>query len=123
MIAITTHTLDTYPFDDSIQERRFHHLTKSLRCMVCQNQTLSESYAPLAVALRNDIYKRVQLEQSDTDIVNWVIQEQGAFVAYNPPFEPLTWGLWFGPFLMLACGLWIVFRRGKNRTIINHNRV
>jgi cytochrome c-type biogenesis protein CcmH len=77
---------------------------------VCQNQTLAESYAPVAVQLRNDIYKRVQLNQSEQDILASVIQDHGAFVAYKPPFEPLTWGLWLGPFLMLALGVGMVYR-------------
>lgn len=105
-----TEAIDIYPFQDSAQQLIFNHLTHSLRCLVCQNQTLAESYAPVAVQLRNDIYRRIQLNQTEQDILALVIQEHGTFVVYKPPFVPLTWGLWLGPFFMLVLGLGMVYR-------------
>lgn len=105
--------MDIYPFDNPKEAQRFHALTKSLRCMVCQNQSLSESNAPLAIRLRNDIYLRVRLKQSEAEILAAMVQEHGAFVSYNPPLTPLSLGLWLGPFLILACGLWIAIRGTK----------
>ena len=107
---MNTEALDIYPFEEASQQVIFKHLTQSLRCVVCQNQTLAESYAPVAVQLRDDIYRRVQLKQSEEDILALVVQEYGAFVAYKPPFVPLTWGLWLGPFLMLALGIGMVYK-------------
>lgn len=112
--------MDIYPFDNPADADRFYALTQSLRCTVCQNQTLSESYMPLAVALRQDIYQRMQAKQKEADIVAWVVQEHGHFVSYMPPVIPLTWGLWFGPFLMLVCGLWVAFRQSKKQETKNY---
>lgn len=102
---------DNFPFDDVSEAQLFHSLTHSLRCMVCQNQTLSESNAPLAIAVKNDIYKRVRLKQSEVNIMEWVMHEHGQCVSYKPPMTPLTSVLWFGPFMVLFVSLFWVYKR------------
>jgi cytochrome c-type biogenesis protein CcmH len=110
---MNSNSADTYPFDSNTEARVFKNLTQSLRCVVCQNQTLAESYAPKAIELRNIIYSRVQQNESEDSILASVIQEYGPFVAYKPPLNLLTGTLWFGPALMLIASLWVVYRRTK----------
>lgn len=80
-------------------------LAAQLRCVVCQNQTVAESQAPMAQDMRREI--RSQLEQglSDADVVSFFEQRYGAFVRYSPPWKTSTWFLWSAPFVLLVLGL------------------
>ncbi len=104
---------DTYPFETNTEAIIFKNLTQSIRCIVCQNQTLAESYAPKAIEMRNSIYTRVQQHESEDSILSSVIQEYGPFVSYKPPLNLLTGTLWFGPVLMLMISLCLVYRRTR----------
>ena len=92
-------------------------LAASLRCMVCQNQTLAESNAPLAADMRRQIREQLRQGRSEQQIKDFFEQRYGAFVRYDPPFMPSTWLLWLGPFVLLAAGfaaLWrVVSRHGR----------
>jgi cytochrome c-type biogenesis protein CcmH len=92
-------------------------LAASLRCMVCQNQTLAESNAPLALDMRRQIREQLAQGRDEAQIRDYFEQRYGAFVRYDPPFMPSTWLLWLGPFALLALGLWslarIVLRRQR----------
>lgn len=81
-------------------------LAAQLRCVVCQNQTVAESQAPMALDMRREI--RSQLEQglSDAEVVSFFEQRYGAFVRYSPPWKATTWLLWSAPFALLGVGLW-----------------
>lgn len=96
---------DYYSFSNLQQQQRFEQLTDHLRCLVCPNQNLSSSNAPLAVDLRNQIYAKVQQGQSDKQIIDYLISRYGHFILYNPPFNVATYGLWFGPFIILIIGI------------------
>jgi len=100
----------------SIDEREAH-LASRLRCMVCQNQTLAESNAPLAADMRQQIREQLAQGRSEDQVRDYFEQRYGAFVRYDPPFSPATWLLWLGPFLLLAFGLaWlarVVLRRQR----------
>ena len=98
-------TQDFYTFSSPAQQERFEALTSNLRCLVCQNQNLAESNAPLAVDLRNQIYQKVQQDQSNQQILDYLVARYGDFILYKPPLNGLTLGLWFGPFLILIAGL------------------
>lgn len=80
-------------------------LATSLRCMVCQNQTLAESNAPLALDMRQQIREQLAGGRSEREIRDYFETRYGAFVRYDPPFRPSTWLLWLGPFALLALGL------------------
>ncbi len=97
----------TYEFDTSEQERLFHKIIEEIRCVVCQNQNISESNAQLAQDLRNKVYTMLKEGRSETEITDFMVQRYGDFVLYRPPFEPKTWLLWFGP--GIAFILFIVF--------------
>jgi len=95
-------------------EDREARLSASLRCMVCQNQTVAESNAPLAADMRQQIREQLGQGRSEQQIRDYFEERYGAFVRYDPPFMPSTWLLWVGPFVLLAVGfaaLWRVVRR------------
>lgn len=96
---------DYYAFKTSEQQQRFQSLTTELRCLVCQNQNLSESNAPLANDLRSKIYEQIQQGQTDQQIVDYLVSRYGNFILYRPPFKAATIALWFGPFLLLFMGM------------------
>lgn len=92
-------------FGNKNTEVRFRNLVKDIRCMVCQNQTLLDSKAPLAVDLRREILAMIDRGKSDKEIINFLVERYGDFVLYNPPLKSSTIFLWFGPFLFLLVGL------------------
>ena len=98
---------------DAQQEARYQQLIAELRCLVCQNQTIAESSAPLAVDLRNQVKSQIVAGRSQTEIVAYLTQRYGDFVLYRPPFKASTALLWIGPFLLLGGGLlWaLIFMR------------
>jgi cytochrome c-type biogenesis protein CcmH len=92
-------------------EGRVKSLAGELRCLVCQNQTLADSNAPLAVDLRNQIREQVQAGASDEQVVDFMVARYGDFVRYRPPLTATTFLLWAGPFLFLLAGAILLFRR------------
>ena len=105
---------------DPLIEARVVRLAEELRCLVCQNQTIADSQAPLAVDLRQQI--RVQLSQgkSEKEILTYMTERYGDFVLYRPPVKAVTWLLWFGPFVLLfagVAGLFHVLRQRRNRAL------
>jgi cytochrome c-type biogenesis protein CcmH len=96
--------VDPLPFKDRAEELRFQNLTKQLRCLVCQNESLNDSSAPLAADLRRDVFEQMQAGKSDDEIKHWLTARYSDFVLYDPPLRGGTWLLWFGPLLVLAAG-------------------
>ena len=89
-------------------EAREARLAMQLRCVVCQNQTVAESNAPLAADMRRVIHTQLESGRSEQQVVEFFEQRYGAFVHYSPPLRPSTWLLWSAPFLLLAAGLAIL---------------
>jgi cytochrome c-type biogenesis protein CcmH len=112
--------IDPLPFKDRAQELRFQELTKQLRCLVCQNESLNDSSAPLAADLRRDVFAQMQAGKSDAEIKQWLTARYSDFVLYDPPLRGGTWLLWFGPFLVLLvsaiAAVVIVRRRAATAT-------
>lgn len=104
-----------FQFDQPEQAARYQRLTEELRCLVCQNQNLADSHADLAQDLRNEVYRMITGGQTDRQIVDFMVARYGEFVLYRPPVSPLTWLLWFGPFLLLAGagGVWWAVARDR----------
>ena len=100
---------------DPALEERVMNLSRELRCLVCQNETLADSRADLAEDLRNQIREQMKAGKSDKEIVAYLTQRYGKFILYNPPIDPTTYLLWFGPFVLLLAGLFILFRYLKQR--------
>ena len=100
----------TYEFASEEQEALFNKLSNELRCLVCQNQAISDSNADLAKDLRDEIYGMLQQGMSEEEIVEFMVVRYGDFVLYNPPLKPMTWLLWFGPAFALLAGFFFVVR-------------
>lgn len=111
---------DIYSFDSPKQQIRFQQLSGDFRCLVCQNETLADSNAPLAKDLRFQIYKMVKQDKSNQEITQYLVDRYGDFVLFRPKMSKLTFLLWFGPFVMLAIALarlyWLITRRKKTTT-------
>jgi cytochrome c-type biogenesis protein CcmH len=100
--------------DNAALEKRVAALAHELRCLVCQNQTLADSNAPLAVDLRNQIREQLQKGASEREVTDFMVQRYGDFVLYRPPLKASTLLLWTGPFLLLGFGLFLLV--GKLRS-------
>jgi len=100
---------------DPVLEERVMKLSKELRCLVCQNETLADSRADLAEDLRGQIREQMKAGKSDKEIIAYLTDRYGKFILYNPPIDPTTYLLWFGPFVLLLAGLTVLFRYLKQR--------
>jgi cytochrome c-type biogenesis protein CcmH len=96
---------------DPALDQRVMALSNELRCLVCQNQTIADSNAPLAEDLRNQVREKMQQGASDSEIIDFMVARYGDFVLYRPPFKATTFLLWFGPLLLLAAGSIVLLRR------------
>jgi len=90
---------------DPVLEARLNNLAKELRCLVCQNETLADSRADLALDLRREVRDKMRQGMSDAQIKEYLTQRYGDFVLYRPPVKSATWLLWFGPFLLLIAAI------------------
>lgn len=97
--------------EDPVLEARVLELSHKLRCLVCQNQSIAESHAPLAVDLRNQVREQFVAGRDESQIVDYLVARYGDFVLYEPPFKLTTLVLWLGPLLLLVAGAgWLAFR-------------
>ena len=121
LVMLTTHPLvakEALPeAADSALEARMVHVTSELRCLVCQNQTIADSHADLAVDLRRQVREQLKEGKSDREIIDYMTARYGDFVLYRPPFKTSTALLWLGPALLLVGGfvvlLIVLGRRGR----------
>ena len=100
---------------DPALEARVTAVASELRCLVCQNQTLADSNAPLAVDLRDQIREQMQQGASERDIVDYMVARYGDFVRYRPPFKATTMLLWAGPALLMVAGFAVLYFRLRRR--------
>jgi cytochrome c-type biogenesis protein CcmH len=89
---------------DPALEVRARDISEGLRCVVCQNQSIDDSDAPLAKDLRLVVREQLTLGKSDPDVTAYIVSRYGNFVLLKPPIEPATWLLWAGPFAVLLIG-------------------
>ena len=101
---------------DPEMEKVVNEISAELRCLVCQNQTIADSHAGLAVDLKNQVRDMVKQGQSQDDIVEYMVTRYGDFVLYRPPVKPTTMLLWAGPFLLLLVGLTVLVINLRKRT-------
>ena len=94
----------------SAVKARWDHIAAELRCLVCQNESLASSNAELAVDLRREVRSLIEQGQSDADIRSFLVSRYGDFVLYKPEVKPVTWLLWFGPFVLLLGALAVALR-------------
>ena len=103
-------------FQSEVQEERFKDLTLELRCLVCQNQNLADSDAPLAQQLRGEIFDMLQDGKSDQEITGFMVDRYGDFVLYSPPIQGNTFALWALPVVLLLIGATGIFFTVRNRS-------
>lgn len=114
LLAIATTALAQ---SDPALDARLKKLEEELRCLVCQNQSLADSTAPLAEDLRREVRQLAATGKNDGQIKEFLVARYGDFVLYNPPVKGTTWLLWFGPFALLigAAGAWLMVLRKRSR--------
>jgi cytochrome c-type biogenesis protein CcmH len=101
--------------EDPVLEARLKAMSHELRCLVCQNQTLADSDAPLAEDLRKEIRSQMREGKSDQEVIDYLVTRYGDFVRYRPPVNNSTALLWFGPFLLLLIGGFVLYRTLKKQ--------
>lgn len=84
---------------------RYQALTAELRCVICLNESIASSGAPLAEDMRQLVARQIRAGRSDEQIKQYLVERYGTFVLYEPPFSPATWLLWLGPAALLLVGL------------------
>jgi cytochrome c-type biogenesis protein CcmH len=115
-LALTTHA---HAAPDAAQAARIREIEQSLRCLVCQNETLADSTADLAADLRAKVVEQVEGGATDQQVRDYMTQRYGDFVLYSPPWRPRTWLLWLGPFLLLGVGVAALSRIVARRRTMN----
>ena len=101
--------------EDPVVEQRLVEIAAEMRCLVCQNESLAGSRADLALDLRREIGNLIRAGKTDAEIVDFMVARYGDFVLYRPPVKPLTWALWFGPFLLLLGAIVFLVRLIRRR--------
>jgi cytochrome c-type biogenesis protein CcmH len=101
---------------DPALEARARHLSEGLRCLVCQNESIDDSNAPLARDLRLLIRERITAGDSDSQVIDYLVARYGEFVLLKPRFEAHTIILWLGPFVILLAGIAIVWSKRSRST-------
>ena len=95
------------------QELRARNVSKNIRCMVCQNQSIDESNAPLAKDLRILIRSKIKEGNTDKEIYNFLTDRYGDFILLKPPIKLSTLALWFLPFIFFVIGIFIIYSHNK----------
>ena len=101
---------------DPALEARARTISKDLRCVVCQNQSIDDSDAPLARDLRLVVREQLSQGRTDAQAVDYIVQRYGNFVLLKPPVEPATWALWLGPFAVVVLGGAALAAMSRRRT-------
>lgn len=109
--ALSSYAGEAAPLaEDPVVEQRLIGISEELRCLVCQNESLAGSRADLAQDLRREIRTLIKAGKTDAEIMEFMVSRYGDFVRYRPPVKPITWALWFGPFLLLIGALTLLVR-------------
>jgi len=100
---------------DPRQERAAKALMETIRCLVCQGQSIADSDAEMAGDMRAMIRQRIAAGEDPESIRAWLVSRYGEWVTYAPPFEPMTWPLWAAPVILILAGLWLARGRFRRR--------
>ena len=123
IIAINCYSVEPDEFlQNPKKELRARNISKNIRCLVCQNQSIDESSAPLAKDLR--ILIRIKIEQgnSDEEIYDFLTKRYGDFILLNPPLKISTLFLWILPFVFLAIGIFVIFLHNNKSKKLDYNK-
>lgn len=114
-------TIDAYEFKTPDDEQRFRVLVEELRCPKCQNQNIADSNAGLAKDIKDRVHRLINEGKDNAEITDYMVERYGDFITYRPPVRPVTWFLWFGPFVLALLAAFIIFMiklRQKSPSII-----
>ena len=120
ILAVTTSSNNSYAVDpeeflkDPKKELRARNISKNVRCLVCQNQSIDESSAPLARDLRMIVRNKITEGLTDKEIYKFLTDRYGDFILLNPPFKTSTMILWAFPFILFFIALFVLYRHNKN---------
>ena len=117
-VSISVMAQEPLVFENQQQQDRFDKLTLELRCLVCQNQNLADSDAPLAHDLRREVHEMLIAGKSNDEIKDFLVTRYGDFVLYRPPVQKNTYLLWLAPLIMLLAGAWILRVSISKRTAL-----
>jgi len=109
--------IDTYKFSSVDQEQQYRHLTESLRCPKCQNNSIADSNAMIAGDMRLKVYELLQSGQTPDEVKAYMVARYGNFVTYEPPVLPSTLILWAGPALFVIAGALVIILRSRKRQL------
>ena len=101
---------------DPAQEAKARALMETIRCLVCQGQSIADSDADMAADMRALVRERIERGEKPASIRDWLIARYGDYVTYDPPLSGLTWPLWLAPILLLGIGGWIARSSFRRRT-------
>lgn len=118
LVALPLAAVDIMQFESPEQAERFRNLTEEIRCLVCQNQSLADSDAPLAQDLRDEVLEQMNLGKTDDEIRDYLVARYSDFVLYRPRVNSANLVLWFAPLLMVIAGFWIIFRQLRKRNAL-----
>ena len=107
-LGLAQASIDTYDFSTQAERDRYRTLVEELRCPKCQNQNIADSDAPIAMDMRDEIFKKLEEGQSNEEIVGFLVDRYGDFVRYKPPVNKSTLILWYGPAALLVIGVLMV---------------
>lgn len=107
--------IQVYEFETLEQEQQFKELGNTLRCPKCQNNTIADSNAELAVDLRQKVYEMTKQGKSKQEIIDYMTARYGNFVTYNPPFTAATSILWLGPLFVVVFGFGFIILRSRSK--------
>jgi len=120
LLASAHAAIDTFEFANDAERQRYRNLIEELRCPKCQNQNIADSDAPIAMDLRNEIFRMLEEGKSNEEIIDFLVSRYGDFVLYKPPLTSRTLLLWYGPAGMLVIGFGVLGvillrRRSQNK--------
>ena len=117
-VAQSTSVQEPLVFANQQQQERFDKLTLELRCLVCQNQNLADSDAPLAHDLRREVHQMLLAGRTNEQIKQFLVQRYGDFVLYRPPVQENTYLLWLAPLILLLAGAWVLRINIRKRSVL-----
>lgn len=115
LLIMPLHAAEEVVFFTAEQQQRYEQLIDELRCLVCQNQTIADSNAGLAVDLRRQVAEQVRAGKTNVEIKDYLTERYGDFVLYKPRVKPETMLLWFGPVLIFLIALGVLVGIVRNR--------
>jgi len=120
LLASAHAAIDTFEFANDAERQRYRNLIEELRCPKCQNQNIADSDAPIAMDLRNEIFRMLEEGKGNEEIIDFLVSRYGDFVLYKPPLTSRTLLLWYGPAGMLVIGFGVLGvillrRRSQNK--------